>query len=76
MSRETGVAKRFFTGGEEYVVMVHDDTTFDEVYKVYRVLPEEFYEEDELVYTAYTKKALDAWIENLYIGNYEYDNNL
>jgi len=77
MTRESRFVTNLYTGGEEYIVTAYADTHYPEgeVYEVRRV-EDPTAEEDELVYTAYTKSALDAWIENLYIENYEYDNSL
>lgn len=68
----------YFTGGEEYTVKKYEDRDYGTVYNVYNTTMDIDEDEDDypLVYTAYRKEYLDAWVKNLYLGNFEYDMNI
>lgn len=58
-----------YTGGEEYQIRVDKAT---DKYYIYMI----GFEVDTLVHTSYSKKNMEAFIEDLYYDNVDYDMNL
>jgi len=62
--------KGFYTGGEEYQVRVDREIG---AYYIYRIDPVGV---NELVHTSCSAKNAEAYIEDLYYANVDYDYNL
>jgi len=62
----------FYTGGEEYQVRT-EESTFYTMYHIYQIVE---IGNNVLVHTAYSKEGFEAYRNDMYIANVEYDRNL